>query len=114
MPRTAITIQTLTPNAGVASAAFQAVDAVNGMQVPTGKHGTLILQVKNTDTVNHTVTVLEGKGTAKGDLQVTVPANTGDVLIGPLDHDRFEQTDENFYLDFDSATGMTIKAIRLP
>lgn len=115
MARTAITVTQLQRNAGVAPAAPQAADAANGMQVPAGLEGTLHLRAKNTDTVAHTVTVRAGvHGRAGlGNLAVSVPAGA-EREIGPLESMRFEQADEQLYVDFDAATGMTVSAVRLP
>ena len=109
MPRTAITATQLTRNGNVAAPTFVAADAANGMQLTAEIDSRVFLYVKNGAGAGITVTI-KGRGTYN-DLAVTVGA-TSDRLIGPFETAFYEQTDENFYIDFSSGTTVTVAAIR--
>lgn len=116
MARTVITATVLTRNADTAPPAFVAADAVNGMQVVAGLDSRLYFHVKNTDVAAKTVTV-KGRtypnGVVNNSLAVTVGASS-ERLIGPFETGFYEQVDENYYIDFSAATGVTVAAIQLP
>ncbi len=120
MARTAINVTQLVADGAVAPSAFQAADAVNGMQVPAGVDGKLFLHTKYTDgaagaPANRNVTIRAGVHgrSGLGNLVVSVP-NGAERMVGPLESMRFEQADENIYVDFDGATGATVTAVRFP
>lgn len=125
MARTTINRTTLSRNSSVSAAAagvYQAADATNGMQINADILDRVLLHVKNTNAAARTVTIKAGTaghlGMAwmgvQGDMTVNIPANTGDVLIGPLESARFKQNDGMVYVDIDADTNVTIAAFRLP
>ena len=115
MARTALT-KTDIAEGGINTAAGQvAVDPTNGhiinpvagLQSPTV--GELLLHVTNTFGGTKTVTLKAGVNppsslAPKGDLVVTVPATTGDMLI-PISPGRHTQKDGSIWIDL--AAGMT-------
>lgn len=116
MARTSITVTNLSRDDAIDSvAAYQAADATNGMQVPAGVDGKLFLHVKNGGAGSITVTIRKGVHFRSdvGDLAVSVPAG-GERMIGPLESSRFEQADENLYVDFSADSSVTVAAFRLP
>lgn len=116
MARTNIAVTTLTP-AGV-SLATTAIDQSNGMRVPANptKNYT-VLQVTNTDTSPHTVTVRAGDrvlGTvALPDLLSSVPASST-RWIGPFESNRVTQNDGTIWVDFQAGHSGQIAAVRIP
>lgn len=115
MARTAIAVSQLVRDAGVAPGSYTVLDPTNGHSVLAGKDGKMFLHVKNTATANKTITVKAGVYWRKGigDLQVIVPASS-EMFIGPLESARFEQADENIYIDVEAEATGSILAIRLP
>lgn len=112
MARTAITaesINSLTTRTPTFTAAF-----VDGhMAVNTGR---TFLRVRNTDASSKTVTVLipktvAGIAVANGGRQHTIPATTGDVLIGPFPRDYTQPSEGRVWWDYSAVTGVTVAVI---
>lgn len=100
MARTALVPSPIT-TAGLVPALVNA-DNANGMSYPA-KAGRFIW-VKNTNAAPCNVTIREGPssgvdGNVLPDKVVTVPASTGERLIGPMPQ-NYTQADGNVYLDF--------------
>lgn len=87
-----------------------AINPTNGANIPSpGPFRKLSVRVTNTAGASHIVTFRAGTypgsmGAALGDLVVTVPATTGDVVL-QLDGSRHVQADGSINVDFE--TGMT-------
>lgn len=113
MPRTALTLQDISI-AGLAPT-YSAGDAANGHTI-AGADSDSFLHVKNTGggactvTLNATARIA---GLALANQTVSVPATTGDKMIGPLRPDVFGQSDGACYVDLSTATGVTLAAIRV-
>jgi hypothetical protein len=119
MPRTAITLTDMTQNAGIDIPVGAAIDQGNGMTIAIPGADTtasislnqLFLLVQTTNGSDKTVTVKAGVSTSPstrggtGDLVVTAHAASGGALIGPLEKNRFAQTDGSVNIDF--AAGIT-------
>lgn len=114
MPRTALSWQEvviagLTPT-------FGAVDQPNGNTFPND--GNVYIEVKNASGVPITVTLsVPAKG--PGGLSytnptVSVPATTGDKIIGPFDPTAYNQAGGVVNVDFSAGTSVTIAVIHLP
>lgn len=77
---------------------------------------TTFLHVKNTNAATRDVTI-DSKVTSNYgtdvNLVVTVPATTGDMLIGPLPAQRFAGTDGLGDITYSAIAGVTIAVIRL-
>jgi hypothetical protein len=131
MARTAITLNTLTPNGSIAAPAGNAVDQANGMNlaipanaIPTSPDmDTLVLVVTNSAGSTKAITIDAGVGggatpgpafrSGLGALTVNV-ATTATVYIGPLESARFAQLDGSLNVDFASGFTGTITALILP
>lgn len=108
---------TLTPQQVVRTGlapVFGAWDA--GLQHAFANDGRMFVEVKNTAVAAHTVTI-QTPGTvdalAIAERTVIIPANTGDVMIGPFPPSVYNQADGMVYLDIDVATTTTLAVIRL-
>lgn len=113
MARTARAVQEIN-RAGLAET-FTAADNTNGETIPND--GRTFLHVKNTGGGACTVTVAtpgQVDGLAIADLTATVPATTGDRLIGPFPPGIYTQADGNVYVDYSTGTGIAVAAVRLP
>lgn len=111
MPRTALTAQALT-RAGI-TPNYQAADSGNGNTFPN--NGSTLLHVKNTG-VQSTLTIkangLQIGGSTLTDLTVTIPATTGDKMIGPFDPTYFNQAGNVVNIDWTSSAGVTVAVIQ--
>lgn len=82
--------------------------------------GRLLLHVKNANAGAGTVTVqtpntVDSQATlAITDLTATVPANTGDKMIGPFPPTIYNNVNGQIRVTFSLASGMTVAAIWLP
>lgn len=114
MARTTLSVQDLVPT-GLAQS-YTAGDAANGMQFNLS--GNTFLHVKNTGGGALTLTLVSNGvkvgGVAIPDQTVTVPATTGDRMIGPIDPRVFGQSGGLAYINLSTATGITLAALRLP
>jgi hypothetical protein len=114
MARTALTTQTIAVS-GVGPT-YAAGDAVNHHQF--SNDGNDFLHVKNTGGSPVVVTVKTNgykcAGITVPDVTVTVPATSGDRMIGPFDPTVFNQSGGVVYADLASATGITLAALKLP
>lgn len=94
---------------------YAAVDA--GLQHKFTNTGRELLHVKNTNGSTRTVTLKiprTADGAAAVDKTVTIPATTGDKLIGPFPKGIYNQTDDKVYIDFSAAAGVTFAVVQLP
>jgi len=78
--------------------------------------GDTLLQVKNGSGAGITVTIktpakIEGIDIAE--IEVAIPATTGDKLIGPFDPSIFNQSDGKVYVDYSAVTTVTAMAFKL-
>lgn len=111
MARTAIAVQQVQKNKSGALT-FAAADQANGMSFPND--GNTTLRVKNAGGSPITVTVASvacSHGRTSDIVQV-VAATTGDVLIGPLEPSLFNQSGGVVFVDFTSATSVTVAAVK--
>lgn len=78
--------------------------------------GRIFLHVKNSNAATRTVTVAtpgQVGGLDIADLVATIPANTGDKLLGPFPPDLFNQADGSLYVDVSATAGLTLAVLRL-
>ncbi|ALG07657.1 hypothetical protein [Kibdelosporangium phytohabitans] len=113
MARTEITRQTpVRSGAALALAAVDASASPNGMFYKSD--GTELVVVKNADASSHTMTVdipVTVDGQAVTDKTVTVAAGAT-VIAGPYGPE-YRQADGSVYLNFDSATSMTVGVLAI-
>lgn len=78
--------------------------------------GKTFLHIKKSGATDCTVTIAT-PGTVDGlavtDLTVTVPATTGDKMIGPFPRDIYNNASGQISVTFSNITGLTIAAARL-
>lgn len=76
----------------------------------------LFLHVKNTNASSRDVTIATPgtvDGLAIADVVVTIPANTGDRMIGPIKASLFADANGFAQITYSAATGVTIAAVRI-
>lgn len=113
MARTALTVQEIvtagiTPSLGAAN--------VDGHSIPGT--GDVVVHVKNGSASPVSVTIptpgVAGKSAEPiADRVVSVPATTGDKIIGPFDPAVFQQPDGTVYIDLSAVATVTITAYRV-
>lgn len=120
MPRDAVTITALSANAGVANPAGTTINAANDIVVnAVGDGGLVVLRVTNTHGTDHPITVKAGADKALapraglGDLAVTIPATSGDMLI-VLETARFKQPGDVINIDIETNHAGVVSAVRVP
>lgn len=120
MPRDAVAITDLPSGAATAQPAGTAINPTNGANIAGVKDtGRLVVRVTNTSAGAKNVTFKAGTSNPPagrkgiGDLVVSVPANTGDVLA-VLESARFLKPDGSIDVDFAASTTGIISAVRLP
>lgn len=112
MARTTLTVQQVTL-AGLAPT-YAAATVTDGDAF--ANDGNVLVHVKNTNAATRTLTIqtpAKVAGVDVAEVTVTIPANTGDVMIGPFDPSIFNQADGKVYLDWSAVTNVTVAAIRL-
>lgn len=80
--------------------------------------GLTFLRVKNSDAASRTVTVLipgtlAGVAVVNGGRQHTVPANTGDVTIGPFPPEYTQSSDGRVWWDYSAVAGVTVAVLQV-
>jgi hypothetical protein len=111
MARSALTVQTISLSGVTPSYAAANVD---GHEFTND--GKTFLQVKNTSGSPITVTLQTPAtvdGVALADPTVSVPATTGDKMIGPFPTRAFNQSGGVVYVDFSAVTNVTVSAFHL-
>ena len=117
--RTNVPISKLTANGSVTNPAGTTVDPTNGHVISGARFRKLLIRITNTNGTNRTCTIKAGayppaESAGLGDLVVTVPATTGDLLIGPLESARFSQANGDINIDLGASIAGIIAAIALP
>ena len=117
MARTALTLNTLTPNASIAEATGNAVDPTNGHILSGSPHEETYIHIDSTFAGAKTFTVKAGAKppaleAGQGDLVVSI--NAAQRLLGPFTSGRFMQADGSLWLDVEAAATGTIRAYRIP
>lgn len=109
---TTLTVQDIV-NTGLAPAYSSAASGGNQF-VNDGK---TFLHIKNTNAAVRAITVTTPvtiQGLAVGDVNVSIPATTGDKMIGPFPTSYFNYSGALTKVDFSAVADVTIAAIRLP
>lgn len=120
MARTNVPITALLANGSIANPAGTTVDPTNDHVIAAGSDvDRLWIRCTNTNGTPRSLTVKAGVNPPSmrqgaGDLVISVPATTGDLLIGPLESARFAQADGSIYVDLEASIAGIIAAFRLP
>lgn len=119
MARDAVTLTALSLNGNAATPAGTTIDPANDASIDVGGNVQgVFLRVTNTHTSAHDATIVASTAHhatrgGLGDLTVEIPADTGDILIGPLDGSRFVQADGKIYVNFATGHAGKISAFRV-
>lgn len=122
MPRTALTVTTLTANAGVAdvlASAGVAIDATNSHVLTTTKPlDSYIIRVNNTTAGTKVATIKKGgnpPADASGVGDLAISCTNGQVkFIGPLESARFIQADGTLNIDIEAGMTGFIQVFQIP
>lgn len=79
--------------------------------------GSEFIHIKNGDASPITVTVNSQALCNQGvdhDVEVVIPASTGEKFIGPFPKDRFNDADGKVQITYSAVTSVTIGIVRLP
>jgi hypothetical protein len=108
---TTLTVQD-TNRTGIAPS-YTAASA-DGFFIPN--NGRVILHFKNTGSQSTVtfVTPVTFAGQALADLTATVPATSGDLMVGPFPPEHFNDAAGRILITFSSTTGVTVAAVRVP
>ncbi len=114
MARLALTVQQLVRDGSGITPNYQAPQLAGGNSF--ANDGNVLLHFKNTNAAARNVTI-QTPGTIAGlaiaDLVVTVPALTGDKMVGPFPPNVFNQADGCVYLDYDAVADLTVAVVRV-
>lgn len=119
MPRDAVTITPIVSGTPLANPAGTAISPTNGAVINNaGDTSRMLVRITNTNGTDRIATVKAGVSPPAlragiGDLAVTVPATTGDVLL-VLESARFMQADGSIQIDFAASMAGIISAVRKP
>lgn len=107
------TISVITPGMTETSIVTLTACDANGDVVPND--GQTLLRFKTTHTSTITVTVAAQKAdpnayTSYNDITVTVPANTGDVIVGPFPKEIYDNTSGQLVITYDAVTATSMQA----
>lgn len=123
MARTAIAPRALSKNGNLNGATgtttIDSTLVTNGATVTAAEPERMLIRVANTEGSTNTLTVKAGTSAAalrggQGDLVVTVAATSGVQYVGPLESDKYLQSDGAVYLDFETAMTGSIEVLLLP
>lgn len=93
---------------------YGAADSGGNQFVNTGRE---FLQVKNTNAAARYITITTPAtvdGLAVADVYVTIPATTGDKMVGPFPTKWFNYTGALTKVDYSAVTNVTFAVVRLP
>lgn len=118
MARDAVTVSALTQNALNTNPAGTSISPTNGANIAGPLDSRILVRITNTNGTNRVATFKAGADrpagrSSLGDLAITVPATTGDVLV-PIETARFLQTDGSINVDFGASMAGIISVVRVP
>lgn len=93
---------------------YAAADAAGNYFTNDGK---TILHAKNTNAATRIITFVTPYivgGVAVSDPTATIPATTGDKLLGPFDPTVFNDSNGRVQMTFSAATNLTLAVVRIP
>lgn len=122
MARTAVTVTSLAKNTGTAEAAGTTADTTNDhvITLPAGINSEhILIRLANTNGSDRVATILAGDNppalsSGLGNLDVTVPATSGVMWVGPLESARFQQDDGTILVDLAASFAGTVTAYSIP
>lgn len=120
MARTAVTVEVLS-RTGAATGAGTTADTTNDHVVDLGGYPLeeFVFRFTNTNGSDRVATILAGDNppalsAGQGNLDITVPATTGDMTVAGLESARFLQSDGTVLIDLAASYAGVVRAIRVP
>lgn len=120
MARTAVTVETLS-RTGATSPAGTTADTTNDHVVDLGGYPLeeFIFRFTNTNGSDRVATIVAGDSppalsSGQGNLDITIPATTGDLTVAGLESARFLQSDDTVQIDLAASYAGKVYAIRVP
>lgn len=120
MARTAVTVETLS-RTGATSPAGTTADTTNDHVVDLGGYPLeeFIFRFTNTNGSDRVATIVAGDSppalsSGQGNLDITIPATTGDLTVAGLESARFLQSDGTVQIDLAASYAGKVYAIRVP
>lgn len=120
MSRTAVTVAALSRTGGTTPAGT-AADPTNDHVVNLGGYPLeeFVFRFTNTNGTDRVATIVAGDSppalsSGLGNLDITVPATTGDMIIAGLESARFLQDDGTVLIDLAASFAGTVTAMRVP
>jgi|GEM_PF-5534727 len=112
MARTTVTA--IDPVLAGTNLTYSSADAANGNDVLFDRD--LMVNALNSNAATRTLTLKANGAKAQGvtipDVTITLPANTGNMLVDEIPRDYFCQSDGKLQLDWSAATGVTFAVIK--
>ena len=120
MARTAVTVEVLS-RTGATSPAGTTADATNDHSIDLGGYPLeeFVLRFTNTNGSDRVATVVAGDSppalsAGQGNLDITIPATSGDLSVAGLESARFIQSDGLVHIDLAASFAGTVYATRTP
>jgi hypothetical protein len=120
MARTAVPIVTLS-RTGAATNAGTVADPTNDHVVTLGgvPLSEIVFRFTNTNGTDRVATIVAGDNppalsAGQGDLDITVPATSGDVTVAGLESARVLQSDGTVHIDLAASYAGAVRAFRVP
>ena len=120
MARTAVTVEVLS-RTGATSPTGTVADPTNDHVVDLGGYplDEFIFRFTNTNGTNRVATIVAGTNppalsAGQGNLDITVPATTGDMTVAGLESARFVTSDGKVNIDLAASFAGVVYAIRVP
>ena len=120
MARTAVTVEVLSLT-GATSPAGTTADPTNDHTVDLGGYplDEFVFRFTNTNGTDRVATIVAGDSppalsAGQGNLDITVPATSGDMSVAGLESARFMQSDGTISIDLAASFAGKVYAIRVP
>lgn len=119
MPRTAVTVVTLSTT-GAATNAGTTADPTNDHEITVDfPLEELVLRFTNTNASDRVATIVAGDNppagsASQGNLDITVPATSGDMTVAGLESARYLQSDGKLHIDLAASYAGAVRAFRVP
>jgi hypothetical protein len=118
MARTALTEQSISLVGAAVTAGVTADPTNDHVFTPTAPLNEYIFRFTNTDSSARVATIVAGDNppalsAGLGNLDISVPATTGDLWVGPLESARFMQSDGTILIDLAASYAGVISVYKL-
>ena len=119
MARTAVTVTTLSGSSATAEPAGTTADPTNDHVVSGVPLEELIIRLANTNGSDRVATIVAGDSppalsAGQGNLDISVPATSGDMTVAGLESARYLQSDGTLHIDLAASYAGAVRAFRVP